>query len=212
MFIQSVNVGLPRLVSWRGEMVMTGIFKNPVDKALQVTTLQIDGDGQADLVNHGGANKAVYVYASEHYPYWNHFLQKEVTPGGFGENITTAGLLDKDVFIGDQYRFGSTLLMAVQPRMPCAKLGIRFNDVMMTRHFHLARRNGIYFKVLQEGTIQNGDRIQLVNRSAHNISIQDVVDNYVLKEKDLEKVKLLAETDILPEWFRGEFTKMLLRS
>jgi MOSC domain-containing protein YiiM len=210
MLIQSVNIGLPKSVEWRGETVMTGIFKRPVDKALQVTKLQIEGDGQADLVNHGGTNKAVYVYASEHYPYWNNFLQKEIETGGFGENITTQGLLDAEVYIGDTYRFGTTVLQAVQPRMPCSKLGIRFNDVMMTKHFHHARRNGIYFKVIQEGTIQKGNTIELVKRSDCNITIQDVVDNYVLKEKDWDIVKLLAETDILPPWFRGEFSKMLL--
>lgn len=210
MFIQSVNVGMPKPIEWRGETVMTGIFKRPVDKALQVTRLQIEGDGQADLVNHGGTNKAVYVYASEHYPYWTHFLQKEIETGGFGENITTQGLLDHEVFIGDTYRFGSAVLKAVQPRMPCSKLGIRFNDVMMTRYFHNARRNGIYFKVIEEGVIQKGDSIELLKRSDCNISIQDVVDNYVLKDKDMDKVKLLAESDILPPWFRGEFRKMLL--
>ncbi len=212
MLIQSVNVGMPKPIEWRGEMVMTGIFKRPVDKALQVTRLQIEGDGQADLVNHGGTNKAVYVYAIEHYPYWNNFLQKEIETGGFGENITTQGLLDHEVFIGDTYRFGTTVLQAVQPRMPCSKLGIRFNDVMMTRYFHNARRNGIYFKVIEEGAIQRGDSIELVKRSDCTISIQDVVDNYVLKEKDMTTVKLLAESDILPLWFRGEFRRMLLES
>ncbi len=210
MLIQSVNVGMPKPVEWRGEMVMTGIFKSPVDKALRVTKLQIEGDGQADLVNHGGANKAVYVYASEHYPYWTNILQKEVETGGFGENITTQGLLDDEVFIGDTYRFGTAVLKAVQPRIPCHKLGIRFNDVMMTKYFHNARRNGIYFKVIAEGTIQKGDSIELVKRSGCTISIQDVVDNYVLNEKDIEKVKLLAETDLLPARFRDDFRKMLL--
>ncbi len=210
MFIQSVNVGMPKPIEWRGETVMTGIFKRPVDKALQVTRLQIEGDGQADLVNHGGTNKAVYVYASEHYSYWTHFLQKEIETGGFGENITTQGLLDHEVFIGDTYRFGSAVLKAVQPRMPCSKLGIRFNDVLMTRYFHNARRNGIYFKVIEEGAIKKGDSIELLKRSDCNISIQDVVDNFVLKDKDMDKVKLLAESDILPPWFRGEFRKMLL--
>ena len=210
MLIYSVNVGMPKPVVWRGKNVMTGIFKRPVDNALRVTKLQIEGDGQADLINHGGANKAVYVYASEHYPYWTHFLQKEIETGGFGENITTLGLLDHEVFIGDTYRFGTAVLKAVQPRMPCAKLGIRFNDVMMTKYFHNARRNGIYFKVIVEGAIQKGDAIDLVKRSGCTISIQDVVDNYVLKEKDMEKVKLLAETDLLPAWLRGEFKKMFL--
>ncbi|MES2772544.1 MAG: MOSC domain-containing protein [Bacteroidota bacterium] len=210
MFIESVNVGLPIPIEWRGETVMTGIFKYPVEKALQVSQFQIEGDGQADLVNHGGINKAVYVYASEHYPYWNDFLQKEVETGGFGENITTSGLLDHEVFIGDEYRFGTAVLMAIQPRMPCAKLGIRFNDPMMTRHFFNARRNGIYFKVIQEGSIQKGNTIELVKRSAYDISIQDIVDNFVLKEKDVQKVEQLSELDILPPWFRGEFKKMLL--
>lgn len=209
MHILSVNVGLPKAVAWRGETVMTGIFKSPVDKPLRVTGLQIEGDGQADLVNHGGSNKAVYVYASEHYPYWNNFLQKEVETGGFGENITTEGLLDNEVFIGDEYRFGTAVLKAIQPRMPCAKLGIRFNNAMMTRYFFNARRNGIYFKVIEEGTIEKGDSIELVKRSGYHISIQDIVDNYVLKDKDMDKVKALTEIDFFPERFKGEFLRML---
>ena len=209
MHIQSVNTGMPKPVEWRGEQVMTGIFKYPVERALQVTAIQIEGDGQADLINHGGSNKAVYVYASEHYPYWNNFLQREIETGAFGENITTDGLLDSDVFIGDEYRFGTAVLMATQPRMPCFKLGIRFNDPLMTKHFFNARKNGIYFKIIQEGSIQKGDGIELAKRSAYNVSIQDVVDNYVLPQKDMEKVKLLTEIEIFPEWFRGEFLKML---
>ena len=209
MLIQSVNVGRPAAVEWRGETVWTSIFKRPVDKALQINYQNIEGDIQADLVNHGGTNKAVYVYASEYYPYWNNFLQREIETGGFGENITTDGLLDSEVFIGDEYRFGTALLMAIQPRMPCAKLGIRFNDAMMTKHFFHARKNGIYFKVIEEGMIQKGNRIELVKRSAYDITIQDIVDNYVLKEKDLKKVKLLTEIGILPGWFRSEFKRML---
>jgi len=209
MRIESVNIGLPVAIDWRGEKVWTGIFKRPVDRIVGVKFQNMAGDGQADIVNHGGTNKAVYVYASEHYPYWNNFLQKEIDIGGFGENITTSGLMDSAVFIGDEYRFGSAVLQAVQPRMPCAKLGIRFNDAMMTKHFFKARRNGTYFKVLQEGTVQRGDRIERIKRSDYNISMQDIVDNYVLKQKDMEKVKLLSELDILPKWFKGEFKKML---
>ncbi|MEO7312572.1 MAG: MOSC domain-containing protein [Chitinophagaceae bacterium] len=209
ILIRSVNVGLPKFIEWKREQVLTGIFKSPVDKALQVSFTQIEGDGQADLVNHGGPNKAVYVYASEHYPYWNQFLQKEIVTGGFGENITTEGLLDNAVFIGDEYRFGTAILMAVQPRMPCAKLGIRFNNVMMPKHFYHARRNGIYFKVIQEGMIAKGDGIVLLKRSEYDITIQDIVDNYVLKEKDMNKVKQLAEIPILPPWFREQFSTML---
>lgn len=209
MEIVSVNVGMPIEVQWKNSTIRTGIFKYPVDRALQVSMHQIEGDGQADLIHHGGSNKAVYIYASEHYEYWQQFLNMDIETGAFGENITTIGLMDKDVFIGDEYSFGTTVLMAIQPRMPCSKLGIRFNDAMMTKHFFKARKNGIYFKVINEGCIKKGDSIKLVKRSDCNISIQDIVDNYVMENKDYELIKRLIEIPIFPVRFKVEFAAML---
>ena len=209
MKIESVNVGMPVDVQWRGETVRTGIFKYPVSGPVMVRQHQVDGDGQADLTVHGGINKAVYVYAAEHYPYWNDYLQTEVETGAFGENITSSGLIDDNVCIGDEYQFGEAVLMAVQPRLPCGKLGVRFNDPRMTKYFFHARKNGIYFQVKREGMIKKGDEIILLKKSSCSVTIQDVVDNYVLREKDFVKIREITQIPFFPEWFRNEFIEML---
>ena len=124
MKIVSVNVGLPREVTWQGKVVTTGIFKEPVDGAVMMRTLNLDGDAQADLTVHGGPSKAVYAYPSEHYGYWRRDLPGVDLPWGmFGENLTSEGLLEEAVYIGDRFRIGGTEVMVTEPRMPCYKLG-----------------------------------------------------------------------------------------
>jgi MOSC domain-containing protein YiiM len=124
MKITSVNVGLPREVSWQGKVVTTGIFKEPVDSALMLRTLNLDGDRQADLSVHGGAEKAVYAYPSEHYEYWRGELPGvDLPPGMFGENFTTEGLFEDAVKIGDRFRIGEAEVIVTQTRLPCDKLG-----------------------------------------------------------------------------------------
>jgi len=209
MYIHSVNIGLPQKVEWRGDIVTTGIFKYATDSAVKVREFNMEGDGQADLKNHGGENKAIYAYAAEHYQYWNSLRQEEIEPGSFGENLTTQGLLDSEVCIGDQFLIGTAVLMAVQPRIPCFKLGIRFNDIKVVRQFFEARRNGIYFKIIKEGVLQKGDAISLWKRSDYDITVQDVVDNYTLKEKDLEKVRSIIEIPFLPKRMKLEFIDIL---
>ncbi len=119
MRVESVNVGMPREVEWKGREVRTGIFKSPVAAKLAVRRLNIDGDGQADLTVHGGPDKAVYAYPGEHYGPWSERLGRQLTPGNFGENLTTAGLLEDAVHIGDEFRVGTARLIITQPRMPC---------------------------------------------------------------------------------------------
>jgi MOSC domain-containing protein YiiM len=128
MRVMSVNVGMPREVDRRGMKILTGIFKEPVASRLVVRRLNIEGDGQADLTVHGGPDKAVYAYPSEHYGPWREQLGRELTPGMFGENLTTEGLLEDAVHIGDEFRVGTARLVVTQPRLPCFKLGIRFGD------------------------------------------------------------------------------------
>jgi MOSC domain-containing protein YiiM len=175
MQIVSVNTGMPKDVPYRGGSVRTGIFKYPVGQRVWVRRLNVEGDGQADLTVHGGRDKAVYAYPSEHYAFWRAELPgRELPWGAFGENLSTEGLLEADVCVGDEFRAGTALLMATQPRMPCYKLGVRFDDPRMVKRFVANQRPGIYFSVLEEGEVGPGDPLALVRRDDHGVSILDL--------------------------------------
>ncbi len=174
MRVASVNLGLPREVSWNGGTVATGIFKSPVSSRVIVRRLNLDGDGQADLTVHGGAEKAVYSYASEHYASWAEQLGRELTPGNFGENLTTEGLLEDTVHIGDEFRVGTARLVVTQPRLPCFKLGIRFDDPGMVKAFVRAGKPGIYFAVLEEGSVGPGDAIERLVEDVSRITVAEM--------------------------------------
>src|SRR2546422_1111927 len=168
MRVVSVNVGLPREVAWKGRSVSTGIFKEPVQGRVMLRRLNLDGDRQADLSVHGGADKAVYAYPAEHYNYWRDELAGMEMPFGpvgmFGENFTTEGLIEDAVNIGDRFRIGSAEVVATQPRMPCYKLGVKFGRMDIVRRFLASSRPGIYFKVSQEGEVEAGDSIELISK------------------------------------------------
>jgi MOSC domain-containing protein YiiM len=165
MEIVSINVGLPREVSWKGKTVSTGIYKSPVEGPVKLTTLNLDGDGQADLSVHGGPDKAVYAYPAEHYGFWREELSdSELSWGAFGENFTTQGLLEEDLNIGDTFRIGSAVVRVSQPRMPCYKLGIRLGRADIVKRFLASRRSGFYLSVLEEGTVQAGDTSTLLTK------------------------------------------------
>ena len=156
MNIISVNVGLPREVEWNGKTVTTGIFKAPVHGSVEVRTLNLEGDGQADLSVHGGPSKAgcVYAYPSEHYDSWHAELPGTALPWGmFGENLSTAGCVEEDIRIGDEFRIGSARVRATEPRMPCYKLGIRFRRQDIIKRFLHSQRSGFYFAVVQQGRV-----------------------------------------------------------
>jgi MOSC domain-containing protein YiiM len=177
--IISVNVGEPREVLWKGRQVSTSIFKYPVDGPVEVKTLNLHGDRQADLTVHGGPFKAVYGYPSEHYPYWRDQLpQAEFPWGAFGENLTTEGLFEDQLLIGDQVRVGSALLMVTQPRMPCYKLTIRFDRDDMIKRFIQSQTSGFYFSVIEEGELANGASIEIVHRDPAGVSVADITRLY----------------------------------
>jgi len=161
--VLSVNVALPCTVTWNEREVLTGIFKRPVLGRVTVRELGLEGDGQADLTVHGGVGKAVYAYPSEHYDYWHHELKRDLTWGMFGENLTTAGLLEDSVRIGDRFRVGSVVLEVTQPRFPCYKLGIKFGSMEMVQRFQDSGKSGFYLAVRSEGEIAAGDPITLTS-------------------------------------------------
>jgi MOSC domain-containing protein YiiM len=159
----SVNVGQPRVAEWNGEVLETGIFKKPVAGRTQVHTTNVEGDRQADLTVHGGVDKAVYAYSSEHYPFWRDTLERaDLGWGMFGENLTTEGLDEASVRIGDVFRVGTVELEVSQPRLPCKKLNMKFGRADMGKHFLKCGRLGFYFRVRQEGVLESGDTIRRI--------------------------------------------------
>src|ERR1041384_8124179 len=213
MELISVNVGLPRDVVWKGRTVTTGIFKEPVAGAVTLRKLNLDGDRQADLSVHGGPEKAVYGYPSEHYTYWRDKVGRNDSGWGswgmFGENLTTAGILEEETNIGDQFRIGSTLLMVTQPRMPCYKLGIKFGREDMLKLFLRSLKSGFYFSVLKEGEVAAGDEIELVARDPNNITGTDITKLYSTERDNDELKRRAVEVEALPASWRNFFLKQL---
>jgi MOSC domain-containing protein YiiM len=210
MKILSVNVGLPREVAWQGKLVTTGIFKEPVKTSIMVRTLNLDGDGQADLTVHGGVTKAVYAYPSEHYDYWRDELPGvDLSWGMFGENFTTEGLLEEAVYIGDRFRIGEMEVMMTEPRMPCYKLGIKFGRPDIIKRFLASRRTGFYFAVVREGMVGTGDAIKLIGHEQQEISVADITRLYAFEKNDLKALRRAVEVDSLPESWKGYFQHQL---
>jgi MOSC domain-containing protein YiiM len=210
MKLISVNVSLPRDVIWKGRTVTTGIFKEPVAGSVRLRKLNLDGDRQADLSVHGGPEKAVYAYPSEHYSYWRNELGRNDLPWGmFGENFTTAGLLENKTNIGDKFRIGSALVMVTQPRMPCYKLGIKFGHDDMLKRFLSSLTSGFYFSVLEEGEVAAGDEIELVARDPHNTTLEDITKLYSTERDNDELKRRAIEVEALPASWRNYFLKQL---
>jgi MOSC domain-containing protein YiiM len=175
MKVISVNVGRPRIVLWKGTQVSTGIFKSPVEGPIELKQLNLCGDRQADLSVHGGPYKAVYAYPSEHYSYWRQQLPQADLPwGAFGENLTTEGLFEDSLYIGDQLRIGTALVQVTQPRVPCYKITIRFDRDDMIKRFIKSNTSGFYFSVVEEGQLAAGDKIEIVHRDPAAVSVADI--------------------------------------
>ncbi len=204
----SVNVGLPREVIWKGMTVQTGIFKDPVDGPVTIKKLNLTGDQQADLTVHGGAEKAVYAYPAEHYEYWRKKLPEvpEVpfSWGKFGENLTTEGLAEDSLCIGDRLRVGSAILMVTQPRMPCYKLALRFDRDDMIKSFLTSQRSGFYFSVIEEGEVQAGSKVEIVSRDPQRVAVVDIVRLYLRQAHDPEILHRAMNVSALPQHWKAE--------
>ena len=210
MKLLSINVGLPRDVEWRGKVVRTSIFKAPVSGRVRVTRLNVQGDRQSDLSVHGGADKAVYAYPSEHYAFWRNELPGVDFPwGAFGENLTTEGLLENNVHIGDRFRAGSAEFVVTQPRMPCFKLAIRFNRTDMVKRFLQSGRAGFYLAVVQEGDMGAGDSLVLVAEDNSHVTVADVVGLYAADAQNQDLLRRASELSALPESWREYFRERL---
>jgi MOSC domain-containing protein YiiM len=198
----SVQVGIPRKVVRDGEEVLTGIFKAHVKGRLRMNTLNLEGDRQADLSVHGGPNKAVYGYPSEHYPFWKKELPGVELPwGSFGENLTTSGLLESEVHIGDHFTIGTAEVVVTQPRLPCFKLNLKFDRDDMVKRFLASHYSGFYFRVLREGEVGAGDEIVPIHRDENRVSVLDTLRLY-LRESDSSELRnrALRLEYLSPSW------------
>ncbi|MEP2276181.1 MAG: MOSC domain-containing protein [Reichenbachiella sp.] len=179
--ILSVQVGQPKTVEFKGRMVTTSIFKSAVRGPVAVNNLGITGDSQSDLTVHGGVLKAVYAYPAEHYDWWrDQYPQFDYEYGAFGENLTIFGLVEEELNVGDLLKMGSVVFRVTQPRFPCYKLGIKFNNPKMTAFFHFSKKSGFYLEVLEEGILQANDEIVLVSKQEGK-TIADLVEKQITR-------------------------------
>ena len=210
MKLLSVNVGLPREITVGGKTVRTSIWKHPVQGRVHVSTLNLDGDQQSDLTVHGGVDKAVYLYPSEHYAYWRaESPEIELPWGAFGENFSAEGILEDQIRIGDRLRVGSAEFMVTQPRMPCFKLGIRFNRRDIVKRFLESKRTGFYLAVLREGEVGQGDEIDFIEKQESGVTITEIVNLYSTDSKNQELLRRATELPALPQSWKEYFRKRL---
>ena len=213
MKLISVSTGLPRETIWQGRTVTTGIFKQPVDGRVALRKLNLDGDRQADLTVHGGEYKAVYCYPIEHYDYWKKELPgRELPTAIFGENFTTEGLLEDSIHLGDQFSIGSAEVIVTQPRLPCYKLGVRFESDHMVRRFLASGRTGFYFAVVREGEVGAGDEIKVIARDPNRVPVSEVTRLYIAKRYGTDEVSSIqraSRVKALPRSWKAYFQQRL---
>jgi len=215
MKLVSLNTGLPREVVWRGINVTTGIFKQPVEGRVTLRTLNLDGDRQADLTVHGGEYKAVYCYPIAHYDYWKRELPRQHLPMGvFGENFTVDGALEDSVQVGDQFSVGTAEVVVTQPRLPCYKLGVRFQSDDMVMRFLASRRTGFYLAVTREGEVGAGDEIKAIARDPNAVPVSEITRLYIAKtfgDAEVVSIRRALQVAALPESWKSHLRERLER-
>lgn len=208
MKVISLNVARPQLALYRGATISTGIFKKPIAGPIPLRTLNLDGDRQADLAVHGGPYKAVYGYPSEHYDFWRQELSSPGLPWGmFGENFTTEGLSEHDLYIGDRLQIGTAIIMVRQPRIPCYKLAVKFHRSDIQGRFLRSGRSGFYFSVEQEGIVAAGDSFEFLSREPQAISITEMNRLFAEDKYNATLLEKAIATPALPQDWREYFRK-----
>ncbi len=210
MKLISLNVARPRLTVYNGNTINTGIFKDPVSGPVPLRTLNLDGDQQADLAVHGGPNKAVYAYPSEHYEFWREELPGMNLPWGmFGENFTTEGLFERDLHVGDRLQIGTAMIVVRQPRVPCYKLAAKFKRNDILARFLRSGRSGFYFSVEQEGVVAAGDSFEPLSQEPQAITIAEMNHLFADDRYNRELLDKAIATPALPEDWRDYLRKRL---
>jgi MOSC domain-containing protein YiiM len=191
MQIISTNIGEPRLIEWRGQQISTGIYKYPTDQPIFLGAEDVEGDHVIDRRYHGGIDKACYLYSADHYSFWKEkFPDADWGWGMFGENLTVEGLNEAKVRIGDRYLIGDAIVEVSQPRQPCFKLGIRFGNQQVVDDFWLSAFPGVYVRIIQNGQVKKGDRLQLISRNDDSLSVAEVFSVF---RKDVENIALMEK-------------------
>jgi ferredoxin-NADP reductase/MOSC domain-containing protein YiiM len=208
--LASVNVGLPRDITWRGRTVYTGIWKKPIQGRVKVRRLNLDGDGQGDLAGHGGLNRPVMVYQLDSYRYWERELnRKNLSYGQFGENFTVEGIPDAEVCVGDRYRIGSALFEVSQPRVTCYRVGIRMEEPQMPAKLVAHHRPGFYFRVLEEGEVEAGNEIIKIADGPGHMTISEIDAMLYLGGHTPEQLDRALRISALSDGWKSSFQALL---
>lgn len=201
--------GLPKQVQWEGQEVETSIFKEPLSKAAFATRFHLTGDGQADLVHHGGLDKALNAYSFEHYAFWEQNLGATLPPSAFGENLTVKGMLESDICVGDIYRIGEAVVQVSQPRVPCFKINIRFARKDVLSKVVETGYTGFYLRVLEEGSIAPDSKIELLEEHGAGVTVQSLTHLRVHGQNNLVAMEEAIQLEPLAEVWKGLFRSRL---
>lgn len=212
MKIISINTSLPKKISFNKKTIRTSIFKEPKNCELQVSKNGIEGDRQADLLAHGGLNKAVYAYSYQHYAYWSKLLKKDFSKnyGLIGENLTIDDFDERKIFIGDEFRIAKVVLKITQPRIPCFKITIKMNEKNFMKYFIEHNFLGMYMKVVNDGVIQKGDEIELIHREPQSMSVFDV-SKLIFSENNVGAMKKAIALPFLSDEIKQRFNERLVK-
>lgn len=210
MKVLSTNLGNPTSIIWNSKEIKTGIYKYPTSNPLFLGKIDVKKDTVIDRKHHGGIHKACYLFSANQYPYWkNLYPNLDWNWGMFGENLTIDNMDDSKIRIGSIYKIGTALVQVTQPREPCYKFGIRFENQKIIKEFIDKGFPGTYVKVLEEGIVTTGDQLILVKKSKSTLTVSEFYSLIFSKQKDLSLVKLVLENDALPEKKRNKFLKYL---
>ena len=212
MKVLSINISEPKKITFNGKELITSIYKMPIDKEVEVGQLGIEGDRQADLQVHGGYDKAVYAYSHSHYSHWSEIMKKPYEEFGLvGENLTIDNFDERDVFIGDEYKIGTTLLQISQPRIPCYKIGIKMNSREFPKLFSQSGLLGSYMRVIEVGKMKIGDSVELSRRDDDSMSIFEISQLLFVDIKNIEGMKKAIDLKYLSEEIKERFRERLMK-
>lgn len=205
----SLNTGMPVHIEWNGKSVYTGFIKKPSDRSLMISSDGIELDGQGDLKNHGGPDKAACVYSADHYPWWSKEMDRPFEAGAFGENFTVSGLVESEVYIGDIYRIGPAVVQVSQPRQPCFKLAAHLERQAMVMKVRETGYSGFYFRVLEPGTVTAGEPFEWIRREGHRTTIAECNRILYSERGDTPELRAVLAEPALAESLRKHLSKRL---